>query len=66
MPRTRNVRFSSLRRPLAGAVFALAAIGLVATAPAAAQYRQVIGNDMSKCRSGSGPAVMVTVDGIRS
>jgi len=31
-----------------------------------AQYRQKIGNDMTKCYAGSGPAVMVTVDGIKA
>ncbi len=47
-------------------MFALAALGLATAAPAAAQYRQKIGNDMSKCQAGNGPAVMVTVDGIES
>lgn len=43
-------------------------LGLVGlgTAPAAAQYRQAIGNDMSKCAPGAGPAVRVTVRGIKS
>lgn len=35
-------------------------------APALAQYRQTIGNDMAKCSSGNGPAVQVTVNGIKS
>ena len=34
--------------------------------PAHAQYRQKISNDMSRCASGAGPAVRVTVDGISS
>lgn len=54
------------KQPLGAAMLALAATGLATAAPAAAQYRQKIGNDMSKCRSDSGPAVMVTVDGIES
>lgn len=45
---------------------ALATAGLAVATPAMAQYRQKIGNDMSKCTAGSGPAVMVTVDGIDS
>jgi uncharacterized protein (DUF2141 family) len=45
---------------------ALATAGLAVATPATAQYRQKIGNDMSKCTAGSGPAVMVTVDGIES
>lgn len=49
-----------------GAVFTVVAVGLATSAPAAAQYRQKIGNDMGPCRAGAGPAVMVTVDGIRS
>lgn len=53
-------------RTLASAAFALGALGLATAAPAVAQYRQTIGNDMSKCNSQAGPAVMVTVDGIRS
>ena len=48
---------------------AAAAVGIAALAtavPAAAQYRQKIGNDMSQCTRGSGPAVMVTVDGVKA
>ncbi|KPH59254.1 DUF2141 domain-containing protein [Novosphingobium aerophilum] len=47
----------------------LAAAGLAAlavSAPAAAQYRDEIRNDMSQCRAGGGPSIMVTVDGIKS
>lgn len=45
-------------------LLALGALGLAASAPAQAQYRQHISNDLSRCTAGSGPAVMVTVDGI--
>ena len=45
---------------------ALGTMALAAPAPAAAQYRQKIGNDMSRCYAGSGPALMVTIDGIKS
>ncbi|WP_284123988.1 DUF2141 domain-containing protein [Parerythrobacter aestuarii] len=41
------------------------ALGGIAV-PAAAQYRQKISNDMSKCSGGAGPAVKVTVSGIKS
>ena len=47
----------------------LAAIGLLALAapaPAAAQYRDEIRNDLARCRAGSGPALMVTVDGLKA
>lgn len=50
---------------LAGTL-ALAAAGTALAIPAQAQapLRQKIGNDMSKCASGQGPAVLVTVNGI--
>ena len=46
----------------------LASGGLVAAigAPASAQYNQKIGNDLSQCRSDGGPAVLVTVDDVKS
>jgi uncharacterized protein (DUF2141 family) len=37
-----------------------------AGAPASAQYNQMIGNDLSQCRGGGGPAVLVTVDGVKA
>lgn len=57
---------SRTARSLAVAAFALGALGLATSAPALAQYRQTIGNDMSRCSAQAGPAVMVTVDGIKS
>lgn len=53
-------------RPLTSAAFAAGALAFAVSAPALAQYRQTIGNDMSKCGAEGGPAVMVTVDGIKS
>lgn len=44
----------------------LSALGFASTAPAAALYRQKVTNDMSKCYAGGGPAVMITVDGVKS
>ena len=44
---------------------ALALTGLIAAVPATAQYRQYIDNDPARCR-GDGPAVSVTVTGLRS
>ncbi len=50
----------------AARVLALAGLGLVAfTGPAQAQYRETISNDPAHCR-GDGPAVNVTVTGIKS
>ncbi|MBT2135375.1 DUF2141 domain-containing protein [Croceibacterium sp. LX-88] len=43
----------------------LALAGLLVAAPLQAQYKQKIGNDMSRCR-GAGPAVSVRVTGIKS
>ena len=59
--------FNSPRtRTAAAAAVALAAAGLTTASPALAQYRQKVSNDMSQCQRGSGPAVMVTVDGVKS
>ena len=44
----------------------LGAAAIAASAPAVAQYRQKVGNDLSRCDAGAGPAVMVTVDGVKS
>lgn len=49
-------------RPLLVAL-AFGVIGLTC-APALAQYKQEMRNDMRRCAAGSGPAVMVTVDGL--
>lgn len=40
--------------------------GAVLVQPAEAQYRRKIGNELGECRAGDGPAVKVTVTGIRS
>ena len=49
-----------------GALTTFAALGLASAAPALAQYRQEIRNDPARCASGAGPAVQVTVSGIKS
>lgn len=41
------------------------AAGLLATVPANA-YREEISNDLSRCAAGKGPAVKVTVSGVKS
>lgn len=46
-------------------IAALALTALASPAPAEAQYRQKISNDASKCTAGSGPAVRVTITGIK-
>ena len=55
-----------LKKLTISASAALAVAGMAISAPAAAQFRQKIGNDMAKCTAGSGPAVMVTVNGIKA
>ncbi|WP_184243541.1 DUF2141 domain-containing protein [Novosphingobium chloroacetimidivorans] len=51
-------------RTLAAA--ALGAVALAGSAPAAAQYKQEVRNDMRRCETGDGPAVLVTVEGVKS
>src|SRR5689334_15860081 len=46
-------------------LIALGALALGAAVPVHAQYRQTIGNDMAQCRGGDGPAVLVTVSGVK-
>jgi len=50
---------------LSVSLLALGAVALGAAVPVHAQYRQKIANDLSDCRGG-GPAVLVTVDGIKA
>lgn len=45
---------------------ALGAATMVWAVPALAQYQQEIPNDMGKCRAGAGPAVRVTVTGVKA
>lgn len=47
------------------ASLALAACGMAASVPAAAEYKQVLTNNMARCAPGAGPAVKVTVNGIK-
>lgn len=47
-------------------MLACGAMALPATVHAEGQYRNVIGNDMRQCAPGKGPAVRVTIRGIKS
>ena len=58
-------KISTAKAGLAAAAL-VGALGLAAPAPAVAQYRDEIRNDMSDCTRGSGPAMMVTVDGVKA
>ena len=58
-------------KPIQTLALSLAALGAGATAfavptPAQNLYRQKISHDMSKCAPGAGPAVRVTIRGIKS
>lgn len=54
------------RKAVVSAVFIGGAMAISVPAPASAQFRHEIRNDMNRCVAGSGPAVMVTVDGIKA
>ncbi len=56
---------TTLPSPLKFAALALAAGGTAMSVPAAAQYNQVLTNNMAKCAPGAGPAVKVTINGIK-
>ncbi len=58
---TNRIEFSTLKLAPMG----LAAAAMAISVPATAQYNQTIGNNMAKCASGAGPAVKVTVTGIK-
>jgi len=53
-------------RVFPAAALMLGAAGLAISAPATAQNRETIRNDMTQCQAGSGSALMVTVDGIKA
>jgi uncharacterized protein (DUF2141 family) len=61
---TKDWRRTASRIALAGT--ALAALGLATAAPAVAQYRQEVRNDVRQCAGQAGPAVLVTVNGVSS
>ena len=66
MHRSSISRLARMARPMVGAACVIGAFGLTVAAPAAAQFRQSIRNDMNQCQTDSGPAVLVTVEGIKS
>lgn len=51
---------------LSANLLASAALAIGAGAPAQAQYRQKIANDLSDCRGGNARAVLVTVEGVKA
>lgn len=66
MPKTISTRKFRNSVNVAALFISLGAAFAATAAPAAAQYRHQINNDLSKCTRGSGPAIMVTVDGVKS
>lgn len=53
-------------RKMPFAALALAVAAIVPAAPALAQYGETIRNDPALCRAGAGPAVRLTVSGIKA
>lgn len=51
---------------MVASVLVAGVLGLGVASPALAQYKQELRNDMRRCQAGEGPAVMVTVDGVKS
>nr|WP_298931911.1 DUF2141 domain-containing protein [uncultured Erythrobacter sp.] len=49
-----------------GAAAIAATLAIAPASSAQASYARVIGNDMSKCASGSGPAVRLRISGLKS
>ena len=60
------IKTNALLRRTSTAAALVAMAGLAAPVPALAQYRNEIPNEMRRCQSDKGPAMMVTVDGIKS
>ena len=60
------LRSKNMMTVAATAPLALAALPVAAPAMAQVQYRQEIANNLSRCTSDKGPAVYVTVDGVKS
>lgn len=58
----------NLSRPFSRtlAVAAFGALAFASSVPASAQYKQEVRNDMRRCEAGDGPAVLVTVEGVKS
>jgi uncharacterized protein (DUF2141 family) len=63
-PLTRARTRTCLRGLIPAAILAVASLSMAT--PALAQYKDEIRNDMRRCAAGSGPAIMVTVDGVKT
>ncbi|PNU04088.1 DUF2141 domain-containing protein [Novosphingobium guangzhouense] len=61
-----NALYRTVLHRTSTAAALVAVAGLAAPVPALAQYRNEIRNEMGRCQSDKGPAMMVTVDGIKS
>lgn len=53
-------------KAVTGALLAIGVAMMGTPAAAQSQYARVIGNDMDECAAGQGPAVRVTINGLRS
>ena len=56
----------TVRKLFSTSALAFAAAGLATAAPASALEHSEIPNDLSKCRKGGGPAMLVTVNGVKA
>lgn len=56
----------TIRRILPLAALVLTAAAIVSGSPAWAQYGEIVRNDPAQCRAGEGPAVRLTVSGIKA
>lgn len=59
-------KFKTISATRAGACALVAVIAMAAMSPALAQYRSEIRNDPARCRPGAGPAIQVTVEGVKA
>ena len=57
---------NAVKQALFASTTALAFVGLALATPAQAQFRNTISNNPANCKSGAGPAVKVTVSGVKS
>ncbi len=56
-----------MNKPLVAMLGVVGVLGFAgASAAVAADYRHEIRNDMGRCTAGNGPAIMVTVDGVKA
>jgi len=63
LPRISSIRRRAAAAPLIGGLTAL--VAAAATAPAGAAQQAEIENNLARCAAGSGPAILVTIAGVK-